>query len=96
MPVTGSPLTPRPLHLASYSLLVASFVSYVTSPPLAGSCHHGLDFVMSPSETRHVNARIVTAAVMLATFMEILDTTVVNVSVPHMAGNLGATVEEGT
>ena len=50
---------------------------------------------MSP-EPRHVNPWIVTAAVMLATFMEILDTTVVNVSVPHMAGNLGATVEEGT
>ncbi len=33
---------------------------------------------------------------MLATFMEILDTTVVNVSVPHIAGNMGATVEEGT
>ena len=33
---------------------------------------------------------------MLATFMEILDTTVVNVAVPHIAGNMGATVEEGT
>jgi len=33
---------------------------------------------------------------MLATFMEILDTTVVNVSIPHIAGNLAATVEEGT
>jgi DHA2 family multidrug resistance protein len=43
-----------------------------------------------------VNPWIVTAAVMLATFMEILDTTVVNVSVPHLAGNMGATVEEGT
>jgi DHA2 family multidrug resistance protein len=51
---------------------------------------------MSPSEIRPVNPWIVTAAVILATFMEILDTTVVNVSVPHMAGNLGATVEEGT
>src|SRR6516225_386654 len=51
---------------------------------------------MSPAETRHVNPWIVTAAVMLATFMEILDTTVVNVSVPHLAGNMGATVEEGT
>jgi DHA2 family multidrug resistance protein len=28
--------------------------------------------------------------------MEILDTTVVNVAVPHVAGNMGATVEEGT
>ena len=45
---------------------------------------------------KHVNPWVVTAAVMLATFMEILDTTVVNVSVPHLAGNLGATVDEGT
>ena len=42
------------------------------------------------------NPWIVTIAVMLATFMEVLDTTVVNVSVPHMAGNMGATYEEGT
>ncbi len=43
-----------------------------------------------------INPWIVTFAVMLATFMEILDTTVVNVAVPHIAGNMGATVEEGT
>ena len=33
---------------------------------------------------------------MFATFMEILDTTVVNVSIPHIAGNLASTVEQGT
>jgi DHA2 family multidrug resistance protein len=33
---------------------------------------------------------------MFATFMEILDTTVVNVSIPHISGNLASTVEEGT
>lgn len=33
---------------------------------------------------------------MLATFMEILDTTVVNVSIPHISGNLASTNEEGT
>ena len=33
---------------------------------------------------------------MLATFMEVLDTTVVNVSIPHIAGNLASTNEEGT
>src|SRR5690242_48703 len=33
---------------------------------------------------------------MLATFMEVLDTTVVNVSIPHIAGNLASTVEQGT
>ncbi len=51
---------------------------------------------MPPAQVRHVNPWIVTAAVMGATFMEILDTTVVNVSVPHLAGSMGATVEEGT
>ena len=52
---------------------------------------------MPPTQPRRaVNPWIVTAAVMGATFMEILDTTVVNVSVPHLAGNMGATVEEGT
>src|SRR5438874_2697057 len=33
---------------------------------------------------------------MFATFMEVLDTTVVNVSLPHIAGNLSATVDEST
>src|SRR5215469_5924411 len=51
---------------------------------------------MSSDSPIHVNPWIVTISVMLATFMEVLDTTVVNVSVPHMAGNMGATVEEGT
>ncbi len=35
-------------------------------------------------------------AVMLATFMEVLDSTVVNVSLSHIAGNLSATVDEST
>src|SRR5262245_2520640 len=33
---------------------------------------------------------------MFATFMEVLDTTVVNVSLPHIAGSLDATVDEAT
>ena len=43
-----------------------------------------------------MNPWVVTFSVMLATFMEVLDTTVVNVSIPHIAGNLAATNEEGT
>ncbi len=39
---------------------------------------------------------IVAMAVMLATFMEVLDSTVVNVSLPHIAGNLSATIDEST
>jgi DHA2 family multidrug resistance protein len=43
-----------------------------------------------------VNPWIVATAVMFATFMEVLDTTVVNVSLPHIAGSLSASVEEAT
>src|SRR5205823_12791628 len=43
-----------------------------------------------------VNPWIIVISVMLATFMEVLDTTVVNVSLPHIAGNLSATPEEAT
>jgi len=39
---------------------------------------------------------IVAIAVMLATFMEVLDSTVVNVSLPQIAGNLSATIDEST
>src|SRR6266446_10174866 len=48
------------------------------------------------TEHRHVNPWIVAVAVMFGTFMEVLDTTVVNVSLPHIAGNLSSTVEEAT
>jgi DHA2 family multidrug resistance protein len=43
-----------------------------------------------------VDPWIVAIAVMLGTFMEVLDTTIVNVSLPHIAGSLGATVNEAT
>jgi MFS transporter, DHA2 family, multidrug resistance protein len=39
---------------------------------------------------------LVAISVMAATFMEVLDTTVVNVSLPHIAGNLSSTNEEAT
>src|SRR5579863_1085871 len=37
-----------------------------------------------------------TAAIATAGFMEILDMTIVNVSVPHISGSLGVTTSEGT
>jgi MFS transporter, DHA2 family, multidrug resistance protein len=43
-----------------------------------------------------VNPWIVAVAVMFGTFMEVLDTTVVNVSLPHIAGSLSSTVNEAT
>jgi DHA2 family multidrug resistance protein len=43
-----------------------------------------------------VNPWLVAVAVMLATFMEVLDTTIVNVALPHIAGSLSAGVDEST
>jgi MFS transporter, DHA2 family, multidrug resistance protein len=51
---------------------------------------------MTAEPGREVNPWIVAVAVMFATFMEILDTTVVNVSLPHVAGSLSATIDEST
>jgi DHA2 family multidrug resistance protein len=48
------------------------------------------------SEHRNVNPWIVAIAVMFGTFMEVLDTTVVNVSLPHIAATMSATIDEAT
>ena len=43
-----------------------------------------------------VNPWIIALTVMLGTFMEVLDTSIANVALPHIAGNLSAGVDEGT
>jgi DHA2 family multidrug resistance protein len=50
----------------------------------------------SPPLTQEINPWVVAITVMFPTFMEVLDTTVVNVSLPHIAGSLAATVDEAT
>ncbi len=40
------------------------------------------------------HALLITAAVMLATIMQALDTTIANVALPHMQGNMGATQDQ--
>jgi len=42
------------------------------------------------------NPWIVALAVSLATIMEVLDTSIANVALPHIAGSLGASEEEAT
>jgi DHA2 family multidrug resistance protein len=48
------------------------------------------------TEHRYINPWLIAASVMFATFMEVLDTTVVNVSLPHIAGSLSASIDEAT
>src|SRR5262245_5856788 len=48
------------------------------------------------TEHRYINPWLIAVSVMFATFMEVLDTTVVNVSLPHIAGSLSASIDEAT
>jgi DHA2 family multidrug resistance protein len=50
------------------------------------------DALWTPSH----NPWLIAIAVMLATFMEILDTSVANVALPHIAGSLAASTDEST
>ncbi len=51
---------------------------------------------MMSSPPRNYNPWLIAVVVTMATFMEVLDTTIVNVALPHMAGNLSATTDEIT
>src|ERR1700759_3451283 len=42
------------------------------------------------------NPWLIALTVTLATFMEVLDTSIANVALPHIAGNLSASVDEST
>jgi MFS transporter, DHA2 family, multidrug resistance protein len=48
------------------------------------------------TDRKNINPWLIAVSVMFATFMEVLDTTVVNVSLPHIAGSLSASIDEAT
>src|SRR3974390_3624568 len=55
---------------------------------------------MGPEQTVHgpptINPWLVAVAVMLATFMEVLDTSIAAVALPYIAGSVSATNDEAT
>ena len=46
------------------------------------------------AEDRYANKYLIAIAVTLAAVLELIDTSIVNVAIPHMMGNLGATLDE--
>jgi len=50
----------------------------------------------SAEVTRGVNPWLIAASVMLATFMEVLDTAIASVALPYIAGSLSASTDEAT
>lgn len=69
------------------------------SPAQAGA---GVKTVNNPSADPHagwkprVNPWLIAMTVALAAFMEVLDTSIANVALPHIAGTLGASTDQGT
>ena len=52
--------------------------------------------ITGDNQHREINPWLIAIAVMSSTFMEVLDTTVVNVSLPHIAGSLSSSNDEAT
>jgi DHA2 family multidrug resistance protein len=71
--------------MAAATLELPSTEPAVAAPPV----------VEAPWRPR-INPWIVAMTVTLATFMEVLDSSIANVSLPHIAGGLGATQDEAT
>jgi len=71
--------------MAAATLELPSTETAVAAPPV----------VEAPWRPR-INPWIVAMTVTLATFMEVLDSSIANVSLPHIAGGLGATQDEAT
>src|ERR1051325_9140981 len=47
-------------------------------------------------EDKYKYKYLIAIAVTLAAVLELIDTSIVNVAIPHMMGNLGATLDEGS
>ncbi len=56
---------------------------------------HSLDYASRPAPATY-NPWLVAVVVSMATFMEVLDTSIANVALPHIAGNLSADLSEAT
>ena len=57
---------------------------------------HDTTAAETPAWTPSVNPWLIAASVMLATVLEVLDTSVANVAIPNIAGNLSASTDEAT
>src|SRR5260370_27998561 len=67
-----------------------------TAPSVAPRAPPKLDSVPKPKSRPIINPWVVALTVTLATFMELLDTSIANVSLPYIAGGLGRSYDEVT
>jgi DHA2 family multidrug resistance protein len=68
---------------------VSDSATGVLARPAAASGAHA-----AVAEDRYKHKYLIAIAVTLAAVLELIDTSIVNVAIPHMMGNLGATIDE--
>jgi DHA2 family multidrug resistance protein len=79
--------------LASQSVLEPPVA---TTPAVAPPAPPKLDTIPKPKSRPIINPWVIALTVTLATFMELLDTSIANVSLPYIAGGLGRSYDEVT
>lgn len=77
----------RPLGLSSHRRGIDTAMSSITA---------SIPFPKVVADRRAINPWIIAVTVTLATFMELLDTAIANVSLPHIAGGLAVSYDEST
>jgi DHA2 family multidrug resistance protein len=65
-----------------------------TTGAIAGLTAPRSPAAVAPAEDRYKHKYLIAIAVTLAAVLELIDTSIVNVAIPHMMGNLGATIDE--
>jgi DHA2 family multidrug resistance protein len=68
----------------------------VAAPAGAVTVNNPQPISMQAAWKPRVNPWLIAMTVALAAFMEVLDTSIANVALPHIAGSLGASTDEGT
>ena len=77
----------RPLGLSSHRRGIGTAMSSISA---------SIPFPKVVADRRAINPWIIAVTVTLATFMELLDTAIANVSLPHIAGGLAVSYDEST
>ena len=61
---------------------------------MATALSPGVAMPLAPADDRYKYKYLIAISVTLAAMLELIDTSIVNVAIPHMMGNLGATLDE--
>jgi len=71
-----------------------SGATLTVAPPIAARGGYAPSGAIAPADDKYKYKYYIAIAVTLAAVLELVDTSIVNVAIPHMMGNLGATLDE--